>query len=99
MNSDSPAVQAQGLRRRYGSTRGGGFTAVRGLDLTVARGELFALLGTNGAGKTSTMELIEGWPGPPPAPSRCWATTPTGSGRHCGRGSGSCSRRAASRAT
>ncbi|MEY9943869.1 ABC transporter ATP-binding protein [Kitasatospora sp. GAS1066B] len=60
MNSDSPAVQAQGLRRRYGSTRGGGFTAVRGLDLTVARGELFALLGTNGAGKTSTMELIEG---------------------------------------
>ena len=36
------------------------FEAVRGVDLTVRRGELFALLGTNGAGKTSTVELIEG---------------------------------------
>ncbi|MCX4747590.1 ABC transporter ATP-binding protein [Kitasatospora sp. NBC_01287] len=59
MSSTSPAVTAQGLRRRYGNS-GSAFTAVRGLDLTVARGELFALLGTNGAGKTSTMELIEG---------------------------------------
>ncbi|MGF1430367.1 ABC transporter ATP-binding protein [Kitasatospora sp. LaBMicrA B282] len=58
--SAPPAVEAHGLRRRYGNARGDGFTAVRGLDLTVAPGELFALLGTNGAGKTSTMELIEG---------------------------------------
>ncbi|HHV20794.1 MAG TPA: ABC transporter ATP-binding protein [Propionibacterium sp.] len=36
------------------------FEAVRGVDLRVRRGELFALLGTNGAGKTSTVELIEG---------------------------------------
>ncbi|GAA1244454.1 ABC transporter ATP-binding protein [Kitasatospora nipponensis] len=60
MTSTSPAVEAQGLRRRYGSSGRDGFTAVRGIDLTVRRGELFALLGTNGAGKTSTMELIEG---------------------------------------
>ncbi|WP_327067933.1 ABC transporter ATP-binding protein [Kitasatospora sp. NBC_01250] len=60
MTSTSPAVEAKGLRRRYGSAQASGFTAVRGLDLTVRRGELFALLGTNGAGKTSTMELIEG---------------------------------------
>jgi ABC-2 type transport system ATP-binding protein len=37
-----------------------GFEAVRGVDLQVGRGELFALLGTNGAGKTSAVELIEG---------------------------------------
>jgi ABC-type Na+ transport system ATPase subunit NatA len=37
-----------------------GFEAVRGVDLQVGRGELFALLGTNGAGKTSTIELVEG---------------------------------------
>ena len=36
------------------------FEAVRGVDLRVGRGELFALLGTNGAGKTSTVELVEG---------------------------------------
>lgn len=36
-----------------------GFEAVRGVDLQVERGELFALLGTNGAGKTSTVELIK----------------------------------------
>jgi ABC-type multidrug transport system ATPase subunit len=30
------------------------------VTFSVRRGELFALLGTNGAGKTSTMELLEG---------------------------------------
>ncbi|MFF5227737.1 ABC transporter ATP-binding protein [Dactylosporangium sp. NPDC000521] len=49
------AVQVYELRRRYGS-----FEAVRGVTFDVARGELFALLGTNGAGKTSTLELVEG---------------------------------------
>ncbi|MEW1722385.1 ABC transporter ATP-binding protein [Streptomyces sp. NPDC093109] len=44
------------LRRTYA----GGYTAVDGISFSVARGELFALLGTNGAGKTSTMELLEG---------------------------------------
>ncbi|MCC9311991.1 ABC transporter ATP-binding protein [Kitasatospora sp. RB6PN24] len=60
MTSPLHAVRASGLRRRYGSTAADGFEAVRGLDLSVRHGELFALLGTNGAGKTSTMELIEG---------------------------------------
>ncbi|GAA4857540.1 ABC transporter ATP-binding protein [Kitasatospora terrestris] len=59
-DTSRPAVEAVGLHRRYGPAEGAGFDAVRGLDLTVHRGELFALLGTNGAGKTSTMELLEG---------------------------------------
>ncbi len=33
---------------------------MRGVSFTVEQGELFALLGTNGAGKTSTLELVEG---------------------------------------
>lgn len=49
------AVHAQGVTRRYGS-----FTAVDGVDLDIRTGELFALLGTNGAGKTSFLELLEG---------------------------------------
>ncbi|MGW7445944.1 ABC transporter ATP-binding protein [Kitasatospora sp. NPDC054795] len=56
-------IEVTDLHRHYG---GGttGYHAVRGVDLTVRRGELFALLGTNGAGKTSTMEVIEGLAAP-----------------------------------
>ncbi|AXG79120.1 ABC transporter ATP-binding protein [Streptomyces paludis] len=50
------AIDVADLRRTYA----GGYTAVDGISFSVARGELFALLGTNGAGKTSTMELLEG---------------------------------------
>ena len=54
----SAAVEVRGLGRRYGGPDG--FEAVRDVSFSVERGELFALLGTNGAGKTSTLELIEG---------------------------------------
>ncbi|RIQ19530.1 ABC transporter ATP-binding protein [Jiangella rhizosphaerae] len=49
------AVEVSDVRRSYG-----GYEAVRGVTFSVARGELFALLGTNGAGKTSTLEVVEG---------------------------------------
>lgn len=52
-------IEARGVRRRYG--RGAQeFEAVRGIDLDVAQGELVAVLGINGAGKTSFIELLEG---------------------------------------
>lgn len=55
-------VEVRDLRRRYGGGRSAtaGFEAVRGLELSIRRGELYALLGTNGAGKTSSLEVIEG---------------------------------------
>ncbi|MGC5000800.1 ABC transporter ATP-binding protein [Streptomyces sp. DT195] len=58
MDSDEQehVIQVTDLRRVYGT----GFEAVRGITFSVARGEVFALLGTNGAGKTSTVELLEG---------------------------------------
>ena len=57
---DNGVITVRDLRRRYGGTGGRGFEAVRGVAFSVRRGELFALLGTNGAGKTSTMEVLEG---------------------------------------
>ncbi|MFB7503281.1 ABC transporter ATP-binding protein [Streptomyces broussonetiae] len=53
-------IEVTDLKRVYG----GGFEAVRGISFSVARGEIFALLGTNGAGKTSTVELLEGLTAP-----------------------------------
>jgi ABC-2 type transport system ATP-binding protein len=55
-NEHEHVIEVTDLRRVYG----GGFEAVRGITFSVSRGELFALLGTNGAGKTSTVELLEG---------------------------------------
>ncbi|MER7916859.1 MULTISPECIES: ABC transporter ATP-binding protein [unclassified Streptomyces] len=56
-------IEVTGLTRVYGGGSGG-FEAVRGISFSVARGKIFALLGTNGAGKTSTMELLEGLAAP-----------------------------------
>ncbi|MEU4423083.1 ABC transporter ATP-binding protein [Actinoplanes sp. NPDC024001] len=56
------AVEVEAVHRRYGGAHG--FEAVRGVSFEVRRGELFALLGTNGAGKTSTMELVAGFSRP-----------------------------------
>src|SRR5687768_17021879 len=53
------AIEVCDLHRRYGRSRRG-FDAVRGVSFSVRKGELFALLGTNGAGKTSTVEVLEG---------------------------------------
>ncbi|WP_236579862.1 ABC transporter ATP-binding protein [Streptomyces sp. HM190] len=55
-NGHEDVIEVTDLRRVYG----GGFEAVRGITFSVRQGELFALLGTNGAGKTSTVELLEG---------------------------------------
>jgi ABC-2 type transport system ATP-binding protein len=53
-------VEVEDLRRHYGPRGPAGFEAVRGVSFSVRRGELFAVLGTNGSGKTSTMEVLEG---------------------------------------
>ncbi|WSF33109.1 ABC transporter ATP-binding protein [Streptomyces sp. NBC_01351] len=53
-------ITATDVWRRYGPAAGRGFDAVRGVSFSVRRGEVFGLLGTNGAGKTSTLELLEG---------------------------------------
>ena len=47
------AIKATNLVKRYKD-----LTAVNGLDLEIRRGELFALLGVNGAGKTTAIKML-----------------------------------------
>ncbi|MCR1983418.1 ABC transporter ATP-binding protein [Cellulosimicrobium cellulans] len=50
-----PVIDVDDLGVRYGDV-----DAVTHLSFQVEPGELYALLGTNGAGKTSTLEVVEG---------------------------------------
>lgn len=48
-------VEVNGLKKSYGE-----HAVLKGIDFTVQKGEIFALLGVNGAGKTTALECIEG---------------------------------------
>lgn len=48
-------IQLQNVTKKFGA-----HTALRGLDLEIADGEFFVLLGETGAGKTTTLRLIAG---------------------------------------
>ena len=50
-----PVLSLRGLRVAYG-----GIQAVKGIDLTIGAGELVALIGANGAGKTTSLRAITG---------------------------------------
>jgi ABC-2 type transport system ATP-binding protein len=55
MTDPSPAIEIQGLAKSYGRVR-----AIDGLDLSIDPGELFALVGPDGAGKTTTIRIACG---------------------------------------
>lgn len=58
-NRRDTIVTVTDLIRSYGKGKEA-FRAVNALNFHVYRGEVFGLLGTNGAGKTSTLEILEG---------------------------------------
>ncbi|MDP9866938.1 ATP-binding cassette domain-containing protein [Streptosporangium brasiliense] len=49
----APAIQVRGLEKSYKELR-----VLRGVDFEVARGSIFALLGSNGAGKTTAVKIL-----------------------------------------
>ena len=52
---DDLLLDIRGLRASYGAVE-----VLRGIDFTVAKGEIVALLGTNGAGKSTILRCISG---------------------------------------
>ncbi|HEU4351030.1 MAG TPA: ABC transporter ATP-binding protein [Burkholderiales bacterium] len=50
---ENPALRIAGLKKRYGK-----FEALGGVDLEVAAGEAFGLVGANGAGKTTLIKCM-----------------------------------------
>lgn len=53
-------LRTEDLSKTFKVKNGGFLEAVKGVDLTVERGEIFSLLGPNGAGKTTTISMIGG---------------------------------------
>src|SRR5690348_6250690 len=56
---DDPQIELVGVRKVFGDV-----IAVEGADLTVADGELFAILGPSGSGKTTVLRMIAGFEQP-----------------------------------
>lgn len=73
-------IEVQDLTRTYGGSSRSGksqpYTAVRNSSFHVRRGEIFGLLGTNGAGKTSSLEVLEGLAQPTSGTVRIYGLDP-----------------------
>jgi putrescine transport system ATP-binding protein len=56
---DEPFLRIEGVSKNFGS-----FQAVRNVDLTVGKGEIFSLLGGSGCGKTTLLRMLAGFEEP-----------------------------------
>ena len=72
----APAIAIDGLHHSYGAN-----PVLRGLDLTVQRGEIYALLGGNGAGKSTTLSALLGFLRPGSGSVRVCGTDPVADAR------------------
>ncbi|XP_052743810.1 phospholipid-transporting ATPase ABCA1 [Bicyclus anynana] len=59
-NQIQDAMLVSDVHKKYWKLCGKGCNAVRGIDFSVKRGEVFGLLGVNGAGKSSTFKMLTG---------------------------------------
>lgn len=54
-NQNITSIEVTGLHKHYGK-----LAAVKGIDFTVRQGEIFGLIGPDGAGKTTTFQILAG---------------------------------------
>ncbi|MBL8404511.1 MAG: ATP-binding cassette domain-containing protein [Dechloromonas sp.] len=54
----SPIIELESVRKAYTLPDGQGFDAVHPISLSIARGDVFGLIGTSGAGKSTLLRLI-----------------------------------------
>ena len=65
MNDSEVFLRVEGLTKRFGFT-----LAVDNIDLSIHRGEIFALLGASGCGKSTLLRMLAGFE--TPTAGRVW---------------------------
>ena len=59
LSENAPFIRIEGVSKRFGQ-----FEAVRDVNLTIGKGEIFALLGGSGCGKTTLLRMLAGFETP-----------------------------------
>ena len=57
MNPTSPLIELRAIHKRYGQGEAA-FEALKGINLSISRGEFVAIMGPSGSGKSTTMNII-----------------------------------------
>jgi NitT/TauT family transport system ATP-binding protein len=60
-SADWKSLQFRGVRKVFNDSRGGQYTAVRDISITIDRGDFYCLLGPSGCGKSTLLSMVAGF--------------------------------------